>query len=291
MMVRGVGFRLKFHSAERDEVAGVCQSASRARRYLQTYRDHAAHQWQPVPCRVEIEQEIPPHIGLGSGTQLGLAIAKGLAGMAGQTHVPAVQLASCVGRGLRSGLGTHGFDVGGFLVDGGKQRASTVAPLISRIEFPGTWRIVLVWPRDMEGLSGSAEREAFDQMAPMPVKTSEALCRLLLLQILPSIAEADSENCSAGLGEYGRIVGEYFSPWQGGVLSSPLMREIAAKIHAMGYHGVGQSSWGPTMFVLCRDDAHAEDFCSEFKQSSNTSDCDVQVVAPLNCGATARVVE
>src|SRR5262245_63296945 len=73
------------------------------------------------PQHLIVERAPPAHAGLGSGTQLGMAVARALALAAGRPDLPAGELARLVGRGLRSGLGVHGFERGGFLVDAGQR--------------------------------------------------------------------------------------------------------------------------------------------------------------------------
>src|SRR5262249_56784067 len=88
----------------------------------------------------------PPQAGLGSGTQLGMAVARALALAAGRPDLPAEMLARFVGRGLLSALGVYGFAHGGFLVDAGQKTHGTLAPLVARAEVPRDWRVVLMLP-------------------------------------------------------------------------------------------------------------------------------------------------
>ena len=53
-------------------------------------------------CRVTVDAAPPEHVGLGTGTQLGLAVARGVALAAGRGDVGAAELAQLVGRGRRS---------------------------------------------------------------------------------------------------------------------------------------------------------------------------------------------
>src|SRR5215212_7225850 len=90
----------------------------------------------PTHVHIIIHKAIPSHAGLGSGTQLALAVAKALAELHG---IPGgvIELANAVGRGKRSAIGTWAFDLGGFLVEGGRKPGSTeIAPLLARFEMP-----------------------------------------------------------------------------------------------------------------------------------------------------------
>ena len=67
---------------------------------------------------ITVRNHYPSHIGLGSGSQLMLAIARGIAELYGRS-LQVKELALLVGRGGTSGIGTAAFEHGGFIVDGG----------------------------------------------------------------------------------------------------------------------------------------------------------------------------
>src|SRR5262249_18594470 len=97
------------------------------------------------PQRLAGEQAAPEHAGLGTGTQLGLAVGAALAAAYGLELSPD-ELARRVGRGRRSALGVHGFARGGFLVEAGQGAADALAPLVARVDFPEGWRVLVVLP-------------------------------------------------------------------------------------------------------------------------------------------------
>ena len=70
---------------------------------------------------VDVREAIPPHMGLGSGTKLGLAIARGLAELAGVAAGPE-QLAAASGRAARSSVGVWTFAAPGLVVEAGKRK-------------------------------------------------------------------------------------------------------------------------------------------------------------------------
>jgi beta-RFAP synthase len=202
------------------------------------------------PHRVVVEACPPEHTGLGVGTQLSLAVARAV-----RPDVPAVELARLAGRGARSAIGVYGFESGGFLVDGGKRDPDAVAPLVARVDFPTDWRVVLLTPAGGPDWHGDRERDVF---AGLEGPFDDTLCRLLLLGILPALAECDLAAFGSALGEYNARAGEPFRAAQGGTYAAPAVAELAAWLRSEGIDGVGQSSWGPTVFAVVGDPDRAD---------------------------------
>jgi beta-ribofuranosylaminobenzene 5'-phosphate synthase len=203
---------------------------------------------EPVPLALSIRQAPAEHVGLGTGTQLGLSVAKLVAIAAGCSDLEAPKLAALAGRGERSGVGLHGFDVGGLVVEGGHLKNGGIAPLLCRMEFPKDWSALIVIPPSPEGLHGYEERQAFAALPPMPDAETDRLCRLVLLGVLPAVAERDMSGFSAALEEIQHRVGSWFAPAQGGVFASRRAEEMVSWLRSQGLKGVGQSSWGPTIY-------------------------------------------
>ena len=88
-------------------------------------------------ARVHVHRALPPHAGLGSGTQLALAVARALAEICTASPTDAPALARAVGRAQRSAIGTWTFAGGGLVVEGGRtreggrRRAAARAPAVS----------------------------------------------------------------------------------------------------------------------------------------------------------------
>jgi beta-ribofuranosylaminobenzene 5'-phosphate synthase len=205
------------------------------------------------PFRVEVQSAPAEHTGLGVGTQLGLAVARGLAVELGHDW-PAAELATRVGRGERSAIGVHGFALGGLIVEGGKRPGEAVSPLVGRYPFPDDWAVVLVTPPDPADWYGGRERQAFarlNDLGPGPAET-DALCRLVLTGILPALVSHDLDAFGEALHEFNARVGDVFAPAQGGRYASPAVADVVARLRARGVRGVGQSSWGPTVFAIVK---------------------------------------
>ncbi|MCA9068653.1 MAG: hypothetical protein KDA84_07010, partial [Planctomycetaceae bacterium] len=233
----------------------------------------------------------PSHQGLGSGTQLALAVGKALSVLAGERELSAIDLAQRVGRGARSALGLHGFHQGGFLVDGGKSSLEDIGTLVTRVEFPAEWRILLISVDDELGLSGKEEQTAFRELSGMPESLTNHLCRLILMDLLPALVERDFNAFSNAIFEYGQLVGTYFASIQGGRLASPQMAKLAQELGNRGITGIGQSSWGPALFVFQESQSKALPMLCELGEHPLTVNCQLQIAKPLNRGATVRIEE
>jgi beta-RFAP synthase len=212
----------------------------------------AAHSSWP-PRRLIVEAAPREHVGLGVGTQLGLAVARALTASWG-LDLPAPTLAHLAGRGRRSALGVHGFAEGGFLVEAGKL-GEELSPLVARLAFPDDWRVVFVVPAGEAGRHGPAEREAFERLTA-PLAATEALCRLVLLGLLPALAARDLAAFSEALFDFNARAGDLFAAAQGGVYSGAAA-DLIAWLRGQGVRGVGQSSWGPGVFAIVGDEPEA----------------------------------
>jgi beta-RFAP synthase len=237
----------------------------------------------PPPQRLVVESAPPEHCGFGTGTQLGLAVARALAVAAGQPDLDVTALAPRVGRGLRSALGVHGFARGGLLVEAGKRAEHGLSPLVARLPFPEPWRIVVAVPPGEPGLHGDRERDAFRQLPGdlALANTTAALCRLVLLGLLPALVERDLDSFGDALWDFNARAGEAFVPVQGGTYASRRVAELVAFVRRQGVRGVGQSSWGPAVFAVVGGEEHAEDLARRLRRDG----AEVFVTRGCNHGA------
>lgn len=209
-----------------------------------------AHHALAAGVRLRVHQQIPPHSGLGSGTQLGLSVGRALAELYGLSTDP-VALARAVGRGRRSAIGTWTFAGGGFIVEGGRRpQADGVAPLLARYQMPAGWRCVIAVPRGEPGLSGEAEAAAFDRLAPPSADEVERVAHLVLMQLLPALVEGDLPSFGQALTGVQRITGAWFADQQGGIFAPGPGEQLIGRMAEWGAVGVGQSSWGPAVYGL-----------------------------------------
>ena len=236
--------RLSVLRSSRDQAEG--QDSARALRYLGELRRQlgvgGSH-------RVVVEEAIPAHAGLGSGTQLALAVSTGLRALEGLAPDVAGDAAR-LGRGDRSGLGAAFVTGGGIAVDGGKGAPDMPPPIVATLPFPEEWRVILVADPRTEGFHGEHELEAFARLPAFPESGVATICRLVLMQALPAVAEHDLPAFGAAIATIQEMVGQHFAPAQGGVFTSPAVSGAISALAAAGAHGTGQSSWGPTGFCF-----------------------------------------
>jgi beta-RFAP synthase len=151
-------------------------------------------------------------------------------------------------------VGTWTFAHGGFVLEGGRRDLSDeVAPLLARLTVPAAWRCVVVVPKGHPGLAGEEEAAAFARLPPPSTREVEHVAHLVLMQLLPALAEADLPGFGAALGEVQRVTGGWFAPAQGGVFAPGETGDLIARLREWGAAGVGQSSWGPAAYGIVGD--------------------------------------
>jgi beta-ribofuranosylaminobenzene 5'-phosphate synthase len=211
-----------------------------------------------------------PHQGLGSGTQIASMIAFLLWHVSGSNigHSHAAdnaavaiptsenptlsQLAALSLRGLRSHIGLAGFLEGGFVVDLG-QSASEL-PRTKTTPFPDTWPILLLRNPSSVGTHGSQEKKWFEECSRTPNAHRLRMMQLVEDVIVPSVRNEDWEAFDHAIGEYGRLAGSVFSKAQGGMFRTSQMEQLAAFGDSLGFQGVVQTSWGPTVALITKDE-------------------------------------
>lgn len=227
-------------SAEGEDAA---RAATFARRFL-------AHHRLPGGVAVHVHRALPPHAGLGSGTQLALSVARATAELHG-LDARASELAGAVGRARRSAIGTWTFERGGLVVEGGRHPdRDACGPLVANLPFPSSWRCVLVVPDAPPGLNGPEEESALAALPAPAERDVERVAHLVLMALLPALADGDLPTFGLTLGEIQDVTGRWFASVQGGAFARGPSAEIVRRLREWGAVGVGQSSWGPAVYGL-----------------------------------------
>ena len=237
------------------------------------------------PVEIRLLQAPRAHVGLGSGTQVVLAAAAALvelSGIDGDIRF----LASRLDRGRRSAVGVEAFAAGGLILDGGLLPGEAgPPPLLVRRFLPERWRFLLALAPGAAGLSGRAEERALARLPPPDPSSAGALCRLVVMALLPALEKKDGKAFGAALTEIQRLVGRSFAPAQGGIYASPAAEALVGALAEEGALGVGQSSWGPTVFGFFDDPVEAEAAGKALLRRPEAEDSELILASPLNEGA------
>jgi len=253
----------------------------------------------PGGVAITLRRVYPSHVGLGSGSQIALAVARGISGIFG-LDLPTVELARMAGRGGTSGIGAAAFDRGGFIVDGGHAfgagaekadfRPSAAsggvrpAPVIARHDFPPDWRIVLATPRIPAGASGGEEVDIFRTACPVPLEEVRETCHEVLMRMLPGVVDRD-------LDLFGRAVNRIQELGFKKVelsLQPATIHDLMGAMRDAGAACAGMSSFGPTVYAIT-DTGEAQVLGAAECFLADHGGGEAWVSAPRNTGAMVRV--
>jgi beta-ribofuranosylaminobenzene 5'-phosphate synthase len=210
----------------------------------------------PKSFSVEVLQSIPEHAGLGSGTQMALAIGTALNHQFA-LNLNITQIATAAMRGKRSGIGIGAFLQGGLLLDAGKhthKKNEEIPAIIARNIFPSEWRVLLIVDAAHTGVHGAEEQVAFQALKP----AASSLKTMVDEHMLPALQHADLLAFGMHMQELQAYNGDYFAPIQGGRYASKDVAQTLDWLQSNGAPCVGQSSWGPTGFAILETQQQAE---------------------------------
>jgi beta-ribofuranosylaminobenzene 5'-phosphate synthase len=214
---------------------------------------------------VTIRTNPPAHVGLGAGTALSLATARGICELNG-IDAPVQVLSRIVGRGGTSGIGTAAFGAGGFIVEGGHNfgpaaekyefkpssasRGISPAPVIARHPFPAGWQILLVIPQPDRTISGPLETDIFRESCPVPRDEVREICHEVVMRMLPGVAGSDLHLFAAAVNRIQEIGFKRVELACQPVVVHDLIRELRRE----GAACAGLSSFGPTVYAISAGD-------------------------------------
>jgi beta-RFAP synthase len=239
--------------------------------------------------RCEIMVRSPrDHTGLGVGTQISLTIATGLRSFLGLPATSVEELSATVGRGGRSAVGTFGFQLGGLIVDAGKDAGQAVGRLAAQVALPDAWRFVLFCEPNAHGLAGASEVNAFERLREVPDDVTRKLWEITEGDVLPAVRQQDCRRFGDAIYRFGRLAGECFDEIQNGPFASERIERLVNSIREFGVSGAGQSSWGPTVFAVTNGDEEAQRIIDFVRARSSDIEYEVTIARPNNCGATVQ---
>jgi len=323
VMVDRPGVRLVMRRANRLEARGP--HAERVVRFARSCMD--AWGLGDVGCSLEVTSAPGGHVGLGSGTQLGLAVAAGMRHLftpaaARETSAPplhpaedplepadhdwlfdlpdAIALARATGRGRRSCVGVYGFSRGGLIVEAGRRVARgepeddasrEFSPMIARARLPAAWRCVLIVARDALGLHGPAEKEAFAELPPVPAEITAELARIAMLELLPAAIEGKFAEFAAAVHRYGELAGKPFAAASSRLPHAAATSQLLELLGELGIVGRAQSSWGPAVMACCPTLDMAGDLAEALDRLGLAKHHDIVIARFDQRGAVLRELE
>ena len=252
---------------------------------------------------VDLEERLPRHVGLGSGTQLALSVLTATARAHGLE--PRVrERAPAMGRGGRSGVGVATFEDGGFVVDAGHPTNRftteppaegdwTVPPVVARHDLPDDWRFLVVVPDAEPGRSGESEDESMRAVVERAdPAVADEIAGVVTRKLLPAAAAGRLEAFGEAIAEIGRKNGAWYADAQGGVFRPPAGELVEALEDCPVLSGVGQSSWGPVVYGVT-DRRHADEAEAAAEDALEARGLEGRVLLPKAAtdGATIRIDE
>lgn len=205
--------------------------------------------------KLQINDSLPDHVGLGSGTQAALSAAAAINKMYGLGK-SIRELAIAVGRGGTSGIGVAAFEKGGIILDGGHKFKDKCAfspsaashvppgPVLFRRDFPD-WPIVLAIP-NTKGAHDAEEVDIFKKYCPIPLAEVQEICHVILMQMLPALVEEDLESFGKAINHF-QLVG--FKRREVELQLRPVL-DIMEYMRDNGASGSGISSFGPVVYGI-----------------------------------------
>jgi len=209
-------------------------------------------------CRLTVSNFIPLHKGLGSGTQISLSTGF-LISSFNNLNLSIENISKFLRRGQRSGVGVETFKSGGFIIDTGKLKGSISPPQkLIDIKWPKDWQIILITGTNVSGLHGKKESNEFTKLKNVSSKFAKENCFNLLMKIIPGLLESDFYTFANGIQKIQENMSEIFYGNKNNY-SNQSISKIFKFVREKKYIGFGQSSWGPTGFVFCKNREQREE--------------------------------
>ncbi|WGI17690.1 beta-ribofuranosylaminobenzene 5'-phosphate synthase family protein [Methanonatronarchaeum sp. AMET-Sl] len=222
---------------------------------------------------VEVESVIPMHKGFGSGTQTTLSILTAIKHLY-DTEVDVELVAEDLGRFKYSRVGLNTFRDGGFVVEAGETGQ------IYRTNFPKEWKILIAVPPGT-GVSGKKEQKALQKLLPTTPRYTEKVSAEILCRMIPSINK-DLQEFNKAIHNIQQQMGQTFKPIQNGQYATKKGQKLTKKLQKIS-KGVGQSSWGPTIYQI----TNKQNIKKSRKQAKKIIK-NVFITNPDNQGATIK---
>ena len=250
----------------------------------------------------DLKKYYPSHVGLGSRTQLSLAIGSAIATIKNM-DIPLEEITKLVERGGTSGIGWRGFETGGFILDGGhdfgigKEKedflpssaagSANPALTISRYDIPENWRFVLVIPDVKPGAHGDDEVDIFKNYTPIPREEVNEVSHQILMKVLPGVLKGDLRCFGEGLKRIQRIGFKKIEI----NLQHQIVKDILTFFENNGIKAYGMSSFGPSVIGITESDSEAAKLKDAVEEFTKDIGGHYYICKPNNIGAKIEYVE
>jgi len=287
-------FQIEAHKYYRESIEVINEIASRV---FKTFNINNKN------FHFNLKRYFPSHVGLGSKTQLSLAIITAITKLKSIDHLSTEYLTQLVDRGGTSGIGWRGFETGGFILDGGHEygkgkekesflpssasSTSNPALTISRHNIPNNWRFVLIIPNVKKGAYGDEEIRVFQEYAPIPKIEVNEVSHLIIMKILPGILKNDLKCFGEGLK---RIQSIGFKRIEIN-LQHQIVKDLLGFFEDYGLKAYGMSSFGPSVVGVVESDSEAEELLKVVQKNQKNGGGHIYICKPNNSGAKIEYID
>ena len=279
------------HFALIDERQNSLTQCERAviRRVVDGVQQAEDFRWS-ISCR--LFGEARPHVGLGMGTGVRLAILEGVYRLNGVEPDEAV-LVRRSQRGGTSGIGIRTYFHGGMVVDLGVRnddqqflpssttRPCSPPPVLARTDMPA-WAVCLCLPLQLRPRTQAEEREFFSRTAPISETSAYETTYHALFGAYAAAAEKNLDTFCRAIDKLQTVEWKLQERAQYGTG----VEECAAKLKEYGMRGIGMSSLGPLLYCFGPNTAIVR-----AKQTLIDDGCMIFVTSPSNRGRTVLETE
>ncbi|MBY9007446.1 MAG: hypothetical protein KGD63_11880 [Candidatus Lokiarchaeota archaeon] len=244
----------------------------------------------------------PSHVGLGSKTQLSLAIANSIAKLK-NLEINHRELTKIVERGGTSGIGWKGFLTGGFILDAGHEfgigkekenflpssasKSADPALTLLRYDIPENWRFVLTIPNIKKGAYGDEEVSIFKKYTPIPKEEVNEVSHQILMKIIPGLLKNDLDCFGEGLKSIQSIGFKKIEI----KLQNKVVKDLLNFIDNYGAKAYGMSSFGPSVVGIVDSDFQAKKMLQAIQDHLKDIGGHFYICKPNNIGAKYEIIE
>jgi len=249
-----------------------------------------------------LKRYYPSHVGLGSKTQLSLAIGTAISKLK-NIEIPVHEITKMLERGGTSGIGWRGFETGGFILDGGHEfgigkekedfspssvsNSADPALTIMRYSMPENWRFVLAIPNVKPGANGKEEEEIFRKQTPIPIEEVNEISHQILMKVLPGLIKNDLKCFGEGLKRIQHIGFKNIEI----NLQHQIVKDLLKFIEEYKIKAYGMSSFGPSIFSITETDSEAEKLKNAIEEFIEPVGGHLYICKPNNTGAKIEVID